>query len=70
MHSTKQLWLTKMDKLGASGYVASVSLKLPPFWPAAQVEAQFATHGVTLQKVMTSYIVAPPSPKFATKVHI
>ena len=52
------------DWTGSFSTVASVSMKLSPFWPVelqvwfTQVEAQFATHGVTSQKTMFDYIVA------------
>ena len=55
-------------------HVARVSLKLPLFWPAypqvwfAQVEAQFATRGITAQKTMFNYIIAFLSPDVATKI--
>lgn len=52
----------------------SISIKLPPFWPAdpavwfAQVEATFATKKLNAQKTRFEHVVASLSPEVATEV--
>ena len=56
---------TEEHSAAPTASIGAISLKLPPFWPLdpdMQVEAQFATRGVTVEWTKFDYIVASLSP--------
>ena len=73
--SVEQFVMTEEDAVASSGLMlASVSVKLPPFWSAdpeiwfVQVEAQFTTKGIVAQNTKYDYVVNSLTPEFAMEV--
>ena len=68
---SKQVYMAHDEPHAA---VHTVSLKLPPFWLEDsalwfhQVEAQFATNGITQQLTKSHYIVGSLAPEIAREV--
>lgn len=67
------LVMTDNDATTSSG-ISTVTLKLPPFWPAdpvlwfVQVESQFATRRITADMSKYHHVVSSLSPAIATEV--
>ena len=62
------------DDSEGRGMVATVAIKLPPFWPAdplllfGQAESQFTTRGITREVTKFHHVVASLPPEIAAEV--
>ena len=74
MTPTRTKFTMEESEPGPSTATNSVTVKIPPFWPAdpelwfAQVEAQFTVKGITKQATKFAHVVAALSPEAATEV--